>query len=121
MPAPGQRLRNWRAIVNVRRGVSTKPNTPAWRRAFDAVERRIARPVESGVRTDAFNDTMTVLFRTRRELQRAIEKRTRHALHLVNLPTATDVKRLSEQVAALHREVRALERERDERDERARR
>jgi len=30
-------------------------------------------------------------------------------LHLVNLPTATDVRRLSEQVAALRREVRELQ------------
>jgi hypothetical protein len=92
----------------------TRPsNTPGWRKAFDAVERRVARPVESGVRTDAFNDAMTVVFRTRRELQRAIECQTRRALHLANLPTATDVKRLSEQVAALHHEVRALQRDRD--------
>jgi hypothetical protein len=32
---------------------------------------------------------------------------------LANLPAATDVKRLSEQVAALRHEVRALQRERD--------
>ena len=92
----------------------SKPsNPPGWRKAFDAVERRVARPIESGVRTDAFNDVMTVVFRTRRGLQRAIERQMRHALHLANLPAATDVKRLSEQVAALHHEVRALQRQRD--------
>ena len=94
--------------------MSSKPsNTPGWRKAFDTVERRVARPVESGVRTDAFNDAMTVVFRTRRGLQRAIERQMRHALHLANLPAATDLKRLSEQVAALHHEVRALQRERE--------
>jgi hypothetical protein len=91
--------------------VSQNSNTPTWRKAFDAVERRIARPIESGVRTDAFNDAVTVVFRTRRVLQRAIETQTRRALHLANMPAATDVKRLSEQVAALHRELRALKRE----------
>ena len=89
----------------------SQPSTkPAWRKAFDAVERRVAGPVESGVRTDAFNDVMAVVYRTRREVQRTVERQTRRALHMANLPTATDVKQLSEQVAALHREVRALER-----------
>jgi len=94
---------------------SNPPNTPGWRKAFDAVERRVARPVETGVRTDAFNDAMTVVFRTRRGLQRAAERQMRHALQLANLPAATDVKRLSKQVAALQHEVRALQRERDAR------
>jgi hypothetical protein len=114
-------LRNRQAGVNVLARVNQKPNTPTWRRAFDAVERRIAHPVESGVRTDAFNDAMAVLFRTRRQLQRAVERQTRRALHLANLPAATDVKRLSEQVAALHRELRALESELDQRPERTER
>ena len=89
----------------------SQPSTkPAWRKAFDALERRVAGPVESGVRTDTFNDVMAVVYRTRREVQRTVERQTRRALHLANLPTATDVKQLSEQVAALHRELRALER-----------
>src|ERR671921_1575927 len=108
-----------RAIVNIEARVSHNSNTPTWRKAFDAVERRIAGPVESGVRTDVFNDAMTVAFRARRELKGAIEKQTRRALHLANMPAATDVKRLSEQVAALHREIRALQRELDRRSEQA--
>ena len=92
----------------------SQPSTkPAWRKAFDAVERRVAGPVESGVRTDAFNDAMAVVYRTRREFQRGIEWQMRRALHLANLPAATDVKRLSEQVAALHRDLRAIQRELD--------
>jgi hypothetical protein len=93
--------------------VSKPSNTPGWRWAFDAVERRIARPIESGVRADAFNDAMTLALRMRRRLERAIARQSRHALHVANLPAATDVKRLSAQVAALHHEVRALQRERD--------
>jgi hypothetical protein len=98
--------------------VSQPSTKPAWRKAFDAVERRVAGPVESAVRTDAFNDVMAVVYRSRRELQRAIERQTRRALHLANVPAATDVKQVSEQVAALHRELRALQRELDRRSER---
>ena len=47
--------------------------------------------------------------RLARRAQQEVERRTRRVLHMVNLPTATDVRRLSEQVASLQREVRELE------------
>jgi hypothetical protein len=94
---------------------------PLWRQAFDAVERRVAGPAERTVRTDTFNDVVTVAMRSRRVVQRAVERRTRRLLHLANLPTATDVKRLSEQTAQLHRELRALQRQLDAADDPARR
>jgi hypothetical protein len=83
---------------------------PAWRRLFDAIEGRAAPPIEKGVRTDLFNDAITVIYRTRRGVQRTVERRTRRALHMATLPAASDLKRLSEQIAALHRDLRALER-----------
>jgi polyhydroxyalkanoate synthesis regulator phasin len=82
---------------------------PLWRRAFDTVDRRITGPVEAAARSDAFHDTLTLAIRLQSRVQRSVEKRTRRALHLVNLPTATDVRRLQEQVAALRRELRELE------------
>jgi len=82
---------------------------PLWRRAFDGVDRRVAGPVESAARSDAFGDALTLGLRLRARVQRSVEKRTRRALHFVNLPAATDVRRLQEQVAALRRELRELE------------
>ena len=82
---------------------------PLWRRTFDTVDRRVAGPVEAAARSEAFGDALTLAWRLRARAQREVEKRTRRVLHLVNLPTATDVRRLSEQVAALRREVRELE------------
>jgi polyhydroxyalkanoate synthesis regulator phasin len=82
---------------------------PLWRQVFDAVDRRIAGPVESAARSDAFGDSLALALRVQRRVQRGIERRSRRLLHLANLPTATDVRRLSEQVAALRREVRDLE------------
>jgi hypothetical protein len=82
---------------------------PLWRRTFDTVDRHIAGPAEAAARSDAFGDALTLGLRLRRRAQREVERRTRRVLHLVNLPTATDVRRLSEQVAALRREVRELE------------
>jgi hypothetical protein len=96
------------------------PDRPLWRQAFDAVDRRIAPPIEAGARSEVFGDAFTLAFRLRRRVQREAERRTRRVLHLVNLPTATDVRRLSEQMAALQRQVRELSRELDEQEERAR-
>jgi hypothetical protein len=85
------------------------PEKPLWRKAFDAVDRRVAAPLEAGTRSDAFGDAVALSVKLRRRVQRELEKRSRRVLHLANLPTATDVRRLSEQVAALRREVRELE------------
>jgi hypothetical protein len=82
---------------------------PLWRQAFDAVEGVIAPPAERAVQTDLFADTVALALKGRRRVQREIERQSRRALHLVNIPTATDVKRVSEQLAALQRQTRALE------------
>ena len=86
-------------------------SAPLWRQAFDAVDRRIAGPVEGAVKTDTFSDAVAIGVRLQRRAQKEIERRTRRVLHLVNVPAATDVKRVSEQIAALQRQVRALQRE----------
>jgi polyhydroxyalkanoate synthesis regulator phasin len=84
---------------------------PLWRRAFDAVERPLGDALAQGARSGAFADVVAVGVRLERRLQREIERRTRRALHLVNLPAATDVRRLNQQVTELQRQVRALSRE----------
>jgi hypothetical protein len=82
---------------------------PLWRQAFDAVDRRVSGPVEAGARSDAFTDALTLGWRLSRRMQREVERRTRRVLHMANLPTATDVRRLSEQVSAVQRELRELQ------------
>jgi len=82
---------------------------PLWRKAFDEVDRRVSGPVEAGAHSDLFGDLVTLNVRLARRAQREVERRSRRLLHLANLPTATDVRRLSEQVASLQREVRELE------------
>ena len=86
-----------------------RPKPPLWRQAFDAVEGRVAKPAEQAVQSDVFADALALAFRGRRRVQREIERQSRRVLHLVNIPTATDVKRVSEQLAALQRQTRALE------------
>jgi hypothetical protein len=83
---------------------------PLWRQGFDAIERRLAGPVEGAVQTDLFADVVALGIRVQRRAQREVERRTRTILHAVNVPTATDVRRVSEQLAELQRQVRELER-----------
>lgn len=84
---------------------------PLWRQAFDAVDRRVSGQVEAGTRSDVFLDALALGWRLRGRVQRELERRTSGALHLFNLPAHSDVRRLSEQVGALQREVRDLSRE----------
>jgi polyhydroxyalkanoate synthesis regulator phasin len=86
---------------------------PLWRRAFDAAEQALAGPAEAAVRSEAFNDALAAALRAERRVQREVERRTRRVLHLANVPTATDVRLLSQQVASLQREVRRLRREQE--------
>jgi len=84
---------------------------PLWRQAFDSMERRVAGPTETAVRSDLFNDAVALTFRVQRRLGREVERRSRRALHSINLPAASDIKRVSDQVATLERQVRSLQRE----------
>ena len=82
---------------------------PLWRKAFDEVDKRVSGPVEAGAHSDLFGDLLTLNVRLARRAQQEVERRTRRLLHMANLPTATDVRRLSEQVASLQRELRELQ------------
>jgi len=81
---------------------------PTWRRAFDTVERGVGIPLEGLVRSDRFFDAITLVTRSRSEVNRQLERVSRRALHLLNIPTATDVRRLSDQVARMDRRVIAM-------------
>ena len=73
---------------------------PLWRRAYDTVERPVAVRLEDAVQTDLFADVAGLLVRTRADVSRRFERTTRHAWHRINLPAASDVARLRDQVVA---------------------
>ena len=86
---------------------------PLWRRGFDALERPLGDALADAARSGPFADGVALTLRLRRRMQQEIERRTRRGLHMANLPTATDVRRLSQQVAELQRQVRAVSHELD--------
>lgn len=81
---------------------------PLWLRAVLRVERAIGEPVEKAVRTDAYFDAVTAATRASAQLKRTAEGASRRALHLLNLPAGSDVRRLREQLSRMERRLNAL-------------
>jgi hypothetical protein len=79
-----------------------------WRRAFDAVERPVGEKLENLVQTEAFADTAARVTKWEAQSRRQFERLTRDVLHLFNLPSATDVKRVEQRLAAVNRQLREL-------------
>ncbi|MGZ4619692.1 MAG: hypothetical protein ACXV3F_13505, partial [Frankiaceae bacterium] len=84
------------------------PGKPLWRRAYDAVEKQAAPPLEGAVRTATFVDAASLAVKLQSRVRRTVTNRTAQLLHLVNLPAASDITRLREQVALLDHELRRL-------------
>lgn len=90
-------------------------DTPGWKRAFDQMEGQIGPQLEQFVRTDQFADLAAGLTRVQNDVQRRIAEGMRLMWNFWNLPAATDVRRLSDQVASLERRVRDLTKQLEDR------
>jgi hypothetical protein len=84
------------------------PQPPTWRRAFDTAERGVGAPLEKLVRSERFFDAVTAATRSRSVVNRQLERISRRALHALNIPTATDVRRLNDQIARMDRRLVAI-------------
>lgn len=93
--------------------------TPLWLRAFNAVEGAVGPHVEEFVHGERFSSTVVLVQKAKRGVKGQVERRTRQAWHLVNLPAGSDVRRLRGQIGDLDHEVRQL-RSSLEREKRAR-
>jgi hypothetical protein len=83
-------------------------DSPLWRQAFDAVEKRVTPPAEQLVRTPGFSVGVAAVSKARSVARGAARGVSARAWHLLNLPAGSDVSRLRSQVGALDREVRRL-------------
>ena len=83
-------------------------------------ERSIGEPIEQFVRSDAYFDLMTQVKRTRTQVTRKVEGAWEEWLHLFNLPAATDIRRLREQLSRLERQVNRIAKDLEDREEEAR-
>jgi hypothetical protein len=85
--------------------MSSDDAPPFWLEAVRRFERAIGVPVESAVRTDAYFDLVTQANRARARMTRTFEDLSEQWLHLVNLPAASEVRRLREQLGRVERKL----------------
>jgi hypothetical protein len=88
-----------------------RPGTPAWRKAFDGVERRLAPPLASAMSSPDFQVATQAIRRAKGAVGRPLGGLVSRGLHLANLPTYGDVRFLKRQLGEVQREVLALRRE----------
>jgi hypothetical protein len=81
---------------------------PLWLRAVYRLERAVGEPVESAVRTETYFNLMTTATRTTKTAKRKVTGASTRALHLLNLPAGTDVRRMREQLSRMERRLNQL-------------
>ena len=89
---------------------------PLWVRAVYRLERAIGEPVEAAVRTETYFDVMTKVTRTTKSAKNKVAGTSTRALHLLNLPAGTDLKRMREQLARMERRINQLSEQVEEQD-----
>jgi hypothetical protein len=90
---------------------------PLWLEAIRRFERAVGVPVESAVRSDAYFDVVTQANRVRARMTKSFEDVTEQWLHLFNMPAASEVRRLREQLARVERQVNRVAKELTDREE----
>lgn len=85
--------------------------SPAWRRAFNSVERRVAPPLEAVTASPDVHVTLDKLRGARRAVARPVDRAVSWGLHIAGLPSHADLRRLRNQVVELQREILSLRRD----------
>ena len=79
-----------------------------WRPLVDAVDSQVTPRANALVRTNVFADLVAIGTRLEARLRRRMEAQTTWVLHQYNLPTATDVRRMRAQLAAVEARLRDM-------------
>ena len=85
--------------------------SPAWRRAFDGVERLVGGPLESATNSPDVQSALVTAGQLRRAVTSPVGRLASWGLHLVGLPSHADVLALRRQLNEVQREVSSLHRE----------
>lgn len=84
---------------------------PLWLKAVYKVERAVGTRVEAAVRSDTYFDLVAESQRRQKQARALAEGLSRRALHLLNLPAGSDVRRLREQLGRMDRRLHAIQKE----------
>ncbi len=79
-----------------------------WRETYNQWEKAIAPGLEQITASDGFRDLMATSAKFTAAVTSEFERASRRWLHFWNLPAATDVRKLRQQVASIDREVKGL-------------
>jgi hypothetical protein len=100
--------------------VSSNDLPPLWLEAVRRLERAVGVPIESAVRSDAYFDLVTQANRARARMTRTFEEVSEQWLHLFNVPAASEVRRLREQLGRVERQLNRVAKQlADDREEAA--
>lgn len=89
----------------------THADTPLWRRAFDGVERRVGKPLASTTSSADFQSTVLRLGRLRKSIVKPVHAVADRGLHLIGLPSNSEVRELRRELNEVQREMSALRRQ----------
>lgn len=99
--------------------MSSNDVPPLWLEAVRRFERAIGVPVESAVRSEAYFDLVTQANRARARMTRTVEELSEQWLHLFNMPAASEVRRLREQLARVERQLNRVAKDLADREDEA--
>lgn len=88
--------------------MTTVANEPLWKAPLRFVQERLVPALNDFTRSEEFAALAAIRQRSTNVVGRYLERTSRRALHLANLPAASDVNRLLAQIANLEHEVRTL-------------
>ena len=84
---------------------------PRWLQMVYRLERAVGTPVEKAVRSDTYFDLVAQANRARRRTVSTVQGLQRGWLHTFNLPAASDVRGVREQLARVERRLNELAKE----------
>lgn len=91
---------------------------PLWKQAYDAVEKQVAPALTKLLSTPEVIDAINLGNAVRRRAADDLAQFVRRNLNTANLPSGSDVRQVSNQIAGLERQIRQLHRRLDELQER---
>ena len=84
---------------------------PLWLQMVYRLERAVGTPVEKAVRSDTYFDLIAQANRARGRMMSTVHELQREWLHAFNVPAASDVRGVREQLARVARRLNELSKE----------
>jgi hypothetical protein len=82
--------------------------TPLWQQCVNGVDRIIAPPLEAVFRHEAFGLAVALSKRAGSDFKARSERLSRRGLHALNIPAASDINQLLDEIAYVERQLRVL-------------